>query len=74
MDQTICSEDIDVLSIEKVFINDFYNDLGFVEGKAEGLKEGRVLTYLELGFSYKEISEKLGISEEEIKKIEEKIL
>ncbi len=36
------------------------------EGKAEGIKEGKVLTYLELGFSYKEISE------EEIKKIEEK--
>ncbi len=42
-------------------------------GEARGLKKGKVLMCLELGLSYEEISEKLGISEEEIKKIEEEI-
>ena len=39
------------------------------KGKAEGLAEGKIIAYYDVGYSVEQIAEKVGISEEKVQEI-----
>lgn len=42
---------------------------GKAEGLAKGLAEGKIIAYYDVGYSVKQIAEKVGISEEKVQEI-----
>ena len=42
---------------------------GKAEGLAEGLAKGKIIAYYDVGYSVKQIAEKVGISEEKVQEI-----